>query len=338
MAMDMFDLLPESLLFIIVSFLPFKEAVRTSILSKRWLHVWHATSNIDFDELSFVDPEESEDSTLDSQRSRFLKFIGNFLDSYQQPLVDKFRLKFSDPLGFRQTIQRCVSFALRGGVRELELDFSHDDEENHNDSALFHLSKYDYDRYDNHGGTRSLETLRLFSCGFSSMADLVRSLAGLKDVAFGFIELKTRDVKDLLSTCKTIESLNLKNCWNLAHFDMGDEDNLRLKSLVIEKCDFHTDYLRFKASNLRLFKYCGTVGVTEIDVNPSVMEEAHLDFSLQFGEYQFGDVLYKFLMDLYPTRVLSVCSYFLQVIIYSIKILHSSLVYYFVSIYSGYAY
>ncbi|KAI9094498.1 hypothetical protein K1719_026723 [Acacia pycnantha] len=125
--MDMLSLIPESLFFTIVSLLPFKEAAITSIFSKRWLHAWRSTPNIDFNKSFFVNPDDDDDSPPETKRSQklaFDNFINRFLENYQEPLIGKFSLKFSKPSEFSDTFQRCITFAFQRGVRQLELDFS----------------------------------------------------------------------------------------------------------------------------------------------------------------------------------------------------------------------
>ena len=52
---DIIRKLPDSILHYILSFLPTKDAVRTSILSTKWSYLWTGMSNFDFDdELCFV--------------------------------------------------------------------------------------------------------------------------------------------------------------------------------------------------------------------------------------------------------------------------------------------
>ncbi|AES99383.1 putative F-box domain-containing protein [Medicago truncatula] len=51
---DRFNLLHDSFLSIFVSSLPFKDAARTSILSKDWKKVCKLTRNIEFNELFFI--------------------------------------------------------------------------------------------------------------------------------------------------------------------------------------------------------------------------------------------------------------------------------------------
>ncbi|XP_057993149.1 putative F-box/LRR-repeat protein At5g54820 [Hevea brasiliensis] len=55
---NMFSTLTSSRLVLIVNYLPFKEALRTSILSKQWRNVWRETTNLEFHEKFFIDLEE----------------------------------------------------------------------------------------------------------------------------------------------------------------------------------------------------------------------------------------------------------------------------------------
>ncbi|KAL2324938.1 hypothetical protein Fmac_023996 [Flemingia macrophylla] len=80
-------------------------------------------------------------------------------------------------------------------------------------------------------------------------------LRSVKDVSLGWIGVNTSTLKTLLSICRNLESLSLKKCWNLDHFDFGGRE-LGLRRLVIDNCDFvNVDYVGFSAPNLKFFKY-----------------------------------------------------------------------------------
>ncbi|XXG88351.1 hypothetical protein AAC387_Pa12g0570 [Persea americana] len=49
----LFAYLPDCVLLLIVSFLPFKEAARTSVLSKRWKQIWRDYTTIELNENFF---------------------------------------------------------------------------------------------------------------------------------------------------------------------------------------------------------------------------------------------------------------------------------------------
>ena len=58
---DIISKLPDSVLLYILSFLLTKDAVRTSILSTKWRHLWTGMSNFDFnDDLSYKKTKEKK--------------------------------------------------------------------------------------------------------------------------------------------------------------------------------------------------------------------------------------------------------------------------------------
>jgi hypothetical protein len=85
---DAISSLPNTILSRILSLLSIKEAVATSILSKRWNHVWHFVDSIDFPDII----------TLNSIKSIFIfnKFMDSVLvsrDAADSHFIKTFRLK-----------------------------------------------------------------------------------------------------------------------------------------------------------------------------------------------------------------------------------------------------
>ncbi|XVF03777.1 hypothetical protein REPUB_Repub05bG0022400 [Reevesia pubescens] len=107
---DRISLLPDKVLCHIISFLPLKEAICTSILSKRWSKIFTLMSNLSFEDYF-------KKRKLDSYR--FMNFVDQVL-FYHIRDVDKFRLKcgeFIDP----NRVDGWIRYALRNNVRELDL-------------------------------------------------------------------------------------------------------------------------------------------------------------------------------------------------------------------------
>ncbi|TKY46836.1 putative F-box protein [Spatholobus suberectus] len=145
----------------------------------------------------------------------------------------------------------------------------------------------------------------------ANMMNFVKSKA-LKEVYLGWMEVTLDSITTLLSNCKIIESLVLKRCWNLSHFEIGNEA-LRLKRLVVDKSIFENAMFQLNAPNLCFFKYIGAMCLFEVK-NTLAIKEAHLDFYLGFDNVGTDIFLYDLVQDLYNARVLSVCTYLLQVI------------------------
>ncbi|RVW99672.1 F-box protein [Vitis vinifera] len=115
---DMFSFLPDHVISLILSFLPFIDAARTSVLSKRWRHIWHATVRIEFDESFFVKREESTEKR-ELARCGFIDFMRQWMLNYKEPVVETFSLSFTNPGEYRLDMENCLRFAILRGTRGL---------------------------------------------------------------------------------------------------------------------------------------------------------------------------------------------------------------------------
>ncbi|RYR40693.1 hypothetical protein Ahy_A09g046434 [Arachis hypogaea] len=84
--MDMISTIPDSLLCYILSFLPTRDSVATSILSRRWRHLWKELQVLDLDDGPFCTPERSAEEMDEC----FIAFINAALSRF--PHIKKFRL------------------------------------------------------------------------------------------------------------------------------------------------------------------------------------------------------------------------------------------------------
>ncbi|KAK3024281.1 hypothetical protein RJ639_043143 [Escallonia herrerae] len=304
---DIISSMPQDILFIIVRLLPFKEAVKTSILSRNWRFIWLATRNIDLDERHFVKQDEESEEHKEHQRRDLIRFTRRWIERYEEPVIHKFRLAFSYPENHALDLQDCIRLAVARGVKVLDLDFSVPSwnemslEDHH--EALFDLPLTVYEDHD-----ENLESLKLFSCDF--LVARFRNFRALKNLSLDWVDLKSYVVTALLSNCTVLESLSLKRCWDLSNLDISAAPSLT--SLVVDKCFDLERGIRVDVRTLRFFKYSGRV------ISPLRIEgfryvvEAVLDFGLEFQFSDCRQILHDFLFTLCRVRALTICSYMLQ--------------------------
>ncbi|KAK7828092.1 f-box/lrr-repeat protein [Quercus suber] len=105
--------LPNEILVSILSLLPMKQAIRTSVLARRWWYLWAYNTHIEFDDLSvnyllFSRPRSPSPTPFDMctpleptyppflvKRRRFVDWVNQVLNLHKGSHVDEFRLEFS---------------------------------------------------------------------------------------------------------------------------------------------------------------------------------------------------------------------------------------------------
>ncbi|XP_058776844.1 putative F-box/LRR-repeat protein At1g56400 [Vicia villosa] len=263
-------------------------------------------NHIDFNENFFVD-STSHEEIKQAQRNVFIDFITDWIANFTRRDINKFSLKISNPHSCGNTIESCVEFAAQRRVKDITLDFSDNNNfnNNNNNNALFPVPTQVYQI------GSSLESLKLSSCSFNVLDFL--SFDALRDLSLSRIRVNIKTLKTLLKICKTMDSLRLEKCWGMEDFDLGREP-IWLTRLVIDKCEMDTEYdLTFNAPILKYFKYSGHVCYSYIKARQ--IEEVDIDFA-QESRYnsEHGEAFCDVLGDLYRAKILTVCSYLLQVI------------------------
>ncbi|CAH8271884.1 unnamed protein product [Arabidopsis lyrata] len=110
---DLISKLPEVLISQILSYLPTKDIVRTSVLSKRWKSIWLLIPGLHLDSCEFPD------------YNTFVDFMNDFLFSSREPKSCLNKLKLS--IQKDETDPSCVTlwtdFVARGKLTHLDVEF-----------------------------------------------------------------------------------------------------------------------------------------------------------------------------------------------------------------------
>ncbi|XP_048604644.1 F-box/FBD/LRR-repeat protein At5g56420-like [Brassica napus] len=119
--MDRLSQLPDDLLIKILSFVPTKCAVATSILSKRWLSLWTLVASLVFEDFS-----EEEDEEINEIHVRSLsQFVSGTLLLHKAVVLERFHLNSASECSARE-IGLWVRIAVDRFVRDLKISFCYD--------------------------------------------------------------------------------------------------------------------------------------------------------------------------------------------------------------------
>ncbi|XP_010467501.1 PREDICTED: putative F-box/LRR-repeat protein At1g56400 [Camelina sativa] len=114
---DFLSNLHDSLLVTIISLLPFKESVRTSVLSKRWRNLCRETTSLVFKESEFAKPTRRDSAFL----------VGVMLDwvsKFTGKVIENFEIHLFLPTGFERDLMSLIEFATSRQVKNIVLNLS----------------------------------------------------------------------------------------------------------------------------------------------------------------------------------------------------------------------
>ncbi|XP_058736056.1 F-box/FBD/LRR-repeat protein At3g14710-like [Vicia villosa] len=120
---DIISHLPESLITHILSFLPTKDAVRTCVLSKRWIEKWTLITKVELDDSVFYSSKKKTSERKTLQQQCFINFVNRFLLLTGTHTVESFSLAIANnyDLSVLNTLITCI---LKKRVKKLSISSS----------------------------------------------------------------------------------------------------------------------------------------------------------------------------------------------------------------------
>ncbi|KAF2303442.1 hypothetical protein GH714_018381 [Hevea brasiliensis] len=223
---DRISSLPDEIICHILSFLPSTlQAVRTSVLSKRWRLLWTYVPNITFP-LKFVPLIFYYD--LKEYSEREARLIDKTLKTYSSSKIKKFCIQFSaDLIDLGPRMDSWVQFAVGRDVEDLTLEFSLN-----NTIRGFDIAKcygYSLPQFFYHNSW--LRNLKADFCQF--VPDGRVSWSSLKDLSIGHDTLTDEVMQNILDGTPVLQSLKLLSCNRIHRLDLSL--NSHLKKLVMHE-------------------------------------------------------------------------------------------------------
>ncbi|KAI3467181.1 hypothetical protein Pfo_023844 [Paulownia fortunei] len=183
---DLISELPQSIIETILTKLPVRDAVRTSILSTRWRYKWASLTHLVFDDRSAT---HYNDRTV--VQDGIVNFITRFLFLHDGP-IHKFSL-CSSYLQSSPDIDQWLLFISRKDVKELVLELG-EGEWFRAPSCVF--------------SCKNLSRLELFRCELDPPPNF-KGFSCLKYLNLQQVLIPPDDIECLISSCPLLESLTL---------------------------------------------------------------------------------------------------------------------------------
>lgn len=120
--MDRLSQLPDDLLIKILSFVPTKDDVAMSILSKRWLSLWTSVPRVIFYDFSEEDSDEDEEGNEIHAIRSLSQFVFGTLLLHKAAVLERFHLNTTSECSLSQ-IGLWVRIAVDRFVHNLKISF-----------------------------------------------------------------------------------------------------------------------------------------------------------------------------------------------------------------------
>ncbi|PRQ41691.1 putative F-box domain, leucine-rich repeat domain, L domain-containing protein [Rosa chinensis] len=240
--MDSVSALPDDILVSLVSRLPLKEAVATSVLSRRWQNVGLSTMTLRFDAVDFsIDnnlrhyfrqPKEFKEQ----ESWNYINWVNHVVQQHRGEHIEEFRISFCLDCRFSSSINEWIQFALENSVEMLELDFYPE--------VFIRFEDYTFPHK-----LLGICTPSLGCCGYNI------GFKSLKVLQIRHVGVTGEVLEDFLANCPLLERLSVDSTEHLVNLRVVGS-SIALKYLVIQDCD-NLESIEIRDVNIVSFIYCG---------------------------------------------------------------------------------
>ncbi|CAH2058648.1 unnamed protein product [Thlaspi arvense] len=250
--LDSISSLPDEILHIILSSLPTKFAIRTSILSKRWRHVWPDTPSLSFDWRTCIHKPKADS-------------INKTLDRYTARKMISFRLCASMK-DYMPHIDRWIEFAMSRDVENMSLNLDNGGDDKYHVPDFF---------YTNNSVKQLSVDLGYYGLRIPSSSV---SWTSLKKLSLRNCKLSRECIDKILSGCPILESLKLYFCNELRVLDVRKSQSLR--TLEIDRSYWAPSPTQIVAPQIHCLRLSNSqLPCTFVDVSSLTEASLHICFS-----------------------------------------------------------
>jgi len=251
---DRLSELPDPILDHILSFIPTKQILQLSILSKRWQNVWTLLPIPEFEQHLFTNnlrkvPPNEKQEEFQRKKQEFKNFVERYLlGHYRQRLsINKFRLHMMlDDESDCALLNRWIDYAIDCNLKEFILHVWID-------QKRYELPTKEYELPERVFVAKSITELKLCRCKLKSFYSDI-NLPSLKKLVLG-INVDDQIVQDLIAGCRDIEEMTFECCYGLKSLQVSGLPKLKAIELVenqeLENVEIEASNLESLVFNLR---------------------------------------------------------------------------------------